>query len=234
LSGARDEDSAAEALRGPDVCPRAEITSAIHQRCTRDLRRKRQRTVTQRSLSSVALAMLVVSLFFASVFSMHRGVAVLSAPVIVVCGSLHAGALFLLLGTRAVSGRSVIVRLTLACVVPLSFFTILALTANSWRPAMDYVSDVASRARATRCAAEALLVGALAGAGILLSWYRTDPFTPGLSGWIAGLTAGIVGSTAAASLCSDATAFHLALGHGLVVILLGVTGWAIGRRVLSP
>ena len=71
-------------------------------------------------------------------------------------------------------------------------------------------------------------------AGLLLSWRRTDPFTPFLTGALIGGWAGLAGAVALGLFCPSCDVGHLILGHGGVVLLgIMIGGW-LGRRLLAP
>lgn len=97
-----------------------------------------------------------------------------------------------------------------------------------------FLEEPGSVHSAAVCGVHALLFGSLAAAALLALWRGTDPFSPGLTGAVAGLGGGLVGGVALDMTCSSLEVWHLWLGHGLVLVLVVAAGWAVGRRWLSP
>ncbi|HEY4160205.1 MAG TPA: NrsF family protein, partial [Polyangiaceae bacterium] len=79
-----------------------------------------------------------------------------------------------------------------------------------------------------------LFFGATVSAGVLLAFRGTDPLTPRLSGALAGLVGGLGGALAMGIACPSHEAWHLWFAHGLVVVVLGLFGFVVGRRILAP
>jgi hypothetical protein len=67
-----------------------------------------------------------------------------------------------------------------------------------------------------------------------VAWRRTDPYSPGISGAIVGMVAGISSGAGMTVACPSHEAFHSCFAHGLVVFALAVAGFGVGRRLLAP
>jgi hypothetical protein len=116
----------------------------------------------------------------------------------------------------------------------LSFFGYLFLLSDATLPWTDFLTLPASRHAAAACTALSVTIGSLCLVGTLFLWRRTDPFSPKLSGLIAGLAAGIMGASAAELMCPVKETWHLMIAHGAVIGLLSGAGYWLGRRFLSP
>lgn len=79
-----------------------------------------------------------------------------------------------------------------------------------------------------------LLQGALSGLGVgaaLFAWLKAGaPTSPARAGWVIGLAAGASGATIVALHCADDGLIHIALWHGLAVVLSAIAG----RLFLTP
>ncbi|MCW5648092.1 MAG: DUF1109 family protein, partial [Sphingopyxis sp.] len=77
-------------------------------------------------------------------------------------------------------------------------------------------------------------VTVLAGAGVggaLFAWLRNAaPTSPTRAGWVIGIAAGAAGATIVALHCPSNDMVHIALWHGLAVVLAAVAG----RLLLTP
>jgi hypothetical protein len=56
------------------------------------------------------------------------------------------------------------------------------------------------------------------------------PTSPARAGWVIGIAAGAAGATIVALHCASNDVMHIALWHGLAVVLSGVAG----RLLLAP
>ncbi|HET7544368.1 MAG TPA: NrsF family protein [Polyangiaceae bacterium] len=131
-----------------------------------------------------------------------------------------------LLGSRAL-------RIGLAAVLPLLFLGYLSYAAWSYVP-FEQFSQSPRAGHAFSCGLIALGFGAIVGGAVLLAWRGTDPITPRLSGTLAGLVGGVGGALAVGIGCPSHEAWHLWTAHGLIVLALGLMGFGVGRRLLSP
>jgi hypothetical protein len=155
----------------------------------------------------------------------------------ILLGSLAwAGALLfvLVLGVGPQSASRGPLRRSLAVGVPLLLFGYLAGCSTSWLSLGGFLADSGQRFMALRCGAMALGIGAACSASVLYVWRRSDPFSPQLSGTLAGLVGGLAGTITIGLVCPGEEGWHLWLGHGLGVLVLGLVGGLLGRRVLAP
>src|SRR5690606_17496417 len=116
--------------------------------------------------------------------------------------------------------------------LPLAFFTYLALTSGSWHGLSAVLGGQGPST--TRCAVEALGLGALGATAIAYVWRRSDPFTPNLTGGLVGVLGGMSGALAMGLVCPGDEAWHLTLGHGSALAILAAIGALLGPRILSP
>jgi hypothetical protein len=115
-----------------------------------------------------------------------------------------------------------------------AFFVYLTLASTSMLSVGRFVHEPGSVRSTVVCGVHALLFGVFATVALLALWRRTDPFSPGLSGAIAGLGGGLVGGVALDMTCASLEAWHLWLGHGAMLAAVVAIGWLVGRRWLSP
>lgn len=81
-----------------------------------------------------------------------------------------------------------------------------------------------------RCMVEGVLAGLGVGAA-LFAWLKGGaPTSPTRAGWVIGIAAGAAGATIVALHCASNDMIHIALWHGLAVVLSGVAG----RLLLAP
>lgn len=224
-------------LEGIDwsVPPSSRVTARIRAEIADDIR-------PQKALSAgvrVALSLTLSAATAAGVILVMRGAHDVAGPLaaaalgVVGWALVQVTILVLGLAQRPHLGLSKPLRLGMAVLVPLAFFAVLAFGANTWLP----FAEVASAEHASGvvvCGIHALLCGVIAAVGMFLIWRRTDPFGPGLSGALVGVTAGLAGAVAVGVACPSTEAWHLWLGHGLVIAALALLGWVVGPRVLSP
>jgi hypothetical protein len=131
-----------------------------------------------------------------------------------------------LLGSRAL-------RVALTALLPLLFLGYLSYAAWSYVP-FEQFSHGARASHAFSCGLIALGFGAVVGGAILLAWRGTDPISPRLTGTLAGVVGGVGGALAVGIGCPSHEAWHLWTAHGLIVLALGLMGFGVGRRLLSP
>ena len=117
--------------------------------------------------------------------------------------------------------------------LPVLFIGNLALLSTEHLAFAKFTSGY-SGGHAIGCAGVALLMGALVAAGALFAWRRTDPYTPGISGALIGMVAGLASGSGMSVACSSHEALHACFAHGLVVFALAALGFGFGRRLLSP
>lgn len=215
--------------------PRPEVTRAIHEACTKNLRCKRSLSAGRRLLLSLGLSALVVGLLVYLSYGEQRPEGALRAALLGAAGwgIVQAAVLFVGLARPPGKRASRRARLLIAVTVPIAFLTYLAFEGTRWLPLGTFVHTNAA-GHAVACGLHALLFGAIVSGGTLLIWRRTDPLSPGLSGALAGLVGGLAGAVAIGVACPSGETWHLWVGHGLTVVALVLFGWAAGRRLLSP
>lgn len=81
-----------------------------------------------------------------------------------------------------------------------------------------------------RCMVEGVLAGLGVGAALFAWLKRGAPTSPTRAGWVIGIAAGAAGATIVALHCASNDMIHIALWHGLAVVLSGVAG----RLLLAP
>ena len=216
------------------VEPREEVSRAICRACTKDLAPRRGLSIRTRLLFSVLVTAAAILALGGTRLSPHESASTIAFPLLGTVAWGLVQIVVLVVGLAAPAGKRSFygVRWLIVGSVPLFFLGYLALVSVSRLPLHDFLHGQAGGAVA--CAAHSLLSGALAMIGIFLLWRGTDPFTPGLTGALAGLAGGISGAVAIGLACPSDEAWHLWLGHGLVVALLTVSGGIAGRRWFSP
>lgn len=81
-----------------------------------------------------------------------------------------------------------------------------------------------------RCTIDGVIAGLGVGAA-LFCWLKAGaPTSPARAGWVIGIAAGAAGATIVALHCSSNDMIHIAVWHGLAVLLSGIAG----RLLLSP
>jgi hypothetical protein len=221
-------------LPWPDApLPRTEVRDAIRQHCTENLSPARGWSATTRVLVSVALSATVVGVL--AYLSRERSDVTFRAALFGAAGWAIVQAMVLVVGLskppgQRVSRRS---RLLLAACVPVAFLAYLAFAASQRLPLGSFFIG-GHAGGALGCGLHALLFGAIAAAGTLFVWRRTDPITPGVSGMLAGLVGGLAGASAIGVACPSGETWHLWVGHGATILVLGGLGFIAGRRWLSP
>jgi hypothetical protein len=124
-------------------------------------------------------------------------------------------------------------RLGLLIGLPLLFIVYLA-SMSTQQFAFSKFTQGYSGGHAIGCAGIALLMGALVAGGALFAWRRTDPYTPGISGALIGVVAGLASGSGMTVACASHEMLHACFAHGLVVFALAALGFGFGRRLLAP
>jgi hypothetical protein len=124
-------------------------------------------------------------------------------------------------------------RLALLLGLPVLFTGYLALLSTE-HFAFAKFTEGYSGGHAIGCGGFALLMGALVAGGALFAWRRTDPYTPGLSGALIGVVAGLASGSGMSVACSSHEMLHACFAHGLIVFALAALGFGLGRRLLAP
>ena len=228
-----EQDPMADLPWPAPVEPREEVSRAICQACTKDLAPRRGWSVRTRLLLSW-LVTAVAAVMLGGLMRPHEHAGALTFTLLGTVGWGLVQIAVLVVGLAVPPGKrsSHRLRWLIAVSMPLLFLGYLALLSSSQLAFHDFLRDHVGGAAG--CAAHSLLSGGLASAGIFLLWRGTDPFTPGLTGALAGLVGGVTGAVAIGLACPSGEAWHLWFGHGLVVAVLAAVGWVIGRRWFSP
>ncbi|HYQ47297.1 MAG TPA: NrsF family protein [Polyangiaceae bacterium] len=211
------------------------VSAKICGACTKNLCAKRGLSAVSRLSLCLFVSGLVASYAYWFGVRHHRSELGLRMGVYgaVVWGLVQAAVLYVgfaprrgLLGSRSV-------RVAVAVVLPVLFLGYLSYAAWSYVP-FDQFSHGARASHAFSCGLIALLFGAIVGGSVLLAWRGTNPVTPRLSGTLAGFVGGVGGALAVGIGCPSHEAWHLWTAHGLIVLALGLLGFGVGRRLLSP
>ncbi|MBN1610055.1 MAG: DUF1109 family protein [Polyangiaceae bacterium] len=212
------------------------IEHAILHACAEDLKPGRPVSAARRALWSVLASGAMFVALLAVGWSRHPPE---TAVVTALLGALAWGvvqALLVWVGLARPPGRRFTrsVRWGAVLLVLGAFLGYLTLAATSMLSPHEFVEAPRSLRGTVVCAIHALVFGLLATAALLGIWSRTDPFSPGLSGAVAGLGGGLVGAVALDMTCASREAWHLWLGHGLTLVVVVGLAWLAGRRWLSP
>lgn len=216
-----------------DKLPSAACNQQIRNTCTKDLQACQAMSAQRRSLVSLGILLVVgVALLMLT----RRGLSGVSAAAL--WGALgwaivQTAILFLGLARRY-GGGSARIRLGLTVLVPLLFFGYLTLIRTSSPPLGEFMAHAEDTGHALHCGIFSFVIGAAAACGILFFWRKTDPFTPRLSGSLAGLLGGLGAATPIGLVCPGTDCWHLWLAHGVSLVLVVGMGAMLGRRWLSP
>lgn len=215
--------------------PGAEVSAKICGACTKNLCPAQRMSAFTRLTVCIAVSSLVASFGYWFGARNHRSELGLRVGVYgaVAWALVQAGVLFLGFAPRRGVLGSRSLRIALAVLVPVLFLGYLSFSAWSYVP-FEQFSHGARADHAVGCGLVALCFGAIVGGSVLLAWRGTDPVTPRLSGTLAGLVGGVGGALAVGIGCPSHEAWHLWTAHGLIVLALGLVGFAAGRRLLSP
>ena len=215
--------------------PRAELSAKICGACTKDLCPVQRASAGLRLLCCLAVSGFVGAVGYWFGARHHRSELGLRLGLLGALGWSLVQAAVLYLGFAPRQGRlgSRSTRVALAVLVPVLFVGYLSYSAWSYVP-FEQFSHGARANHALGCGLAALCFGALVGGSVLLAWRGTNPVTPRLSGTLAGLVGGVGGALGIGIACPSHEAWHLWTAHGLIVLALGLMGFAVGRRLLSP
>lgn len=220
---------------GATVTPSQACSEAIRGTCTKGLCKKRGVSATGRALVTLGLSVLLLGYYTWYAFSDHRPSGVVRTALYGAMGWLGAQALLVFLTLVRPPGKrgSRALRLGLLVGVPVLFVCYLALVSGE-QVALAKFAQGASGAHALGCGLIALFMGALVAGGAMVAWRGTDPYSPGISGALIGMVAGISSGAGMSIACPSHETFHACFAHGLVVFALAVAGFGIGRRLLPP
>lgn len=215
--------------------PRAELSAKICGACTTDLCPARSVSARVRLMCCLLVSGLVAAIGYWFGARHHRselGLRV-GAYGAVAWAIIQAAVLYIGFAPRRGVLGSRGLRLAVAVLVPVLFLAYLSYSAWSYVP-FEQFSQAPRATHAVSCGLVALLFGAVVGGSVLLAWRGTNPVTPRLSGTLAGLVGGVGGALAVGIGCPSHEAWHLWTAHGVIVLALGLMGFAAGRRLLSP
>jgi hypothetical protein len=215
--------------------PSAHCSESIRKRCTADMQARRGWSAKRRLWVSMLFSLTVFAVLAWLTRDRARHEGAFRDALIGAAGWGIIQATVLWVGLVRPAGRRAAtrVRLVLAVVLPVVFLVYVGWAAPEW-VAFSEFSHGARSSHAVGCGFVGLLFGAVASGGILLLWRGTDPFTPGLSGALAGLVGGVGGGLAIGIGCASEEGWHACFSHGLGVIAFVLLGWAVGRRLLAP
>jgi len=215
--------------------PGEAVSAKICGACTKNLCPKRGLSALSRLSLCLAVSGLVASYGYWFGVRHNRSELGLRMGVYgaVAWGLIQAAVLYLGFAPRGGRLGSRSVRMTVAVVLPLLFLGYLSYAAWSYVPFEEF-SRGPRAGHAFGCGLIALAMGAIVGGSVLLVWRGTNPMTPRLSGTLAGFVGGVGGALAVGIGCPSHEAWHLWTAHGVIVLALGLMGFGVGRRLLSP
>ncbi|HTM44701.1 MAG TPA: NrsF family protein [Polyangiaceae bacterium] len=204
----------------------------IRAACTGDLKACQAMSAKTRSLASLGLLLFVgLSVLL---LARQRLSGVTAAALWGATGWALIQVLVLVFGLTRQRGSSARVRVGLALLVPTAFFGYLTLIRSSTSSFSEFVQQPQQTQHAMHCGLFSFVIGSVAAVSIMLLWRRTDPFTPRITGSLAGLAGGLAAATPVGLVCPGTDGWHLCLAHGLSLVLVVALGAVLGRRWLSP
>lgn len=220
---------------GATVTPSQACSEAIRGKCTQGLCAKRGVSALSRALLTIGMSLLLLGYYTWYAVTDHRPSGVMRTALFGAMGWLGAQALLVFVTLARPPGKrgSRVLRLAMLLCVPVLFVGYLALLSTEQVPFAKFTHGAAG-GHALGCGMVALLLGAIVAGGAIFAWRRTDPYTPGLSGALIGMVAGIASASGMSVACASGEAFHVCLSHGLVVFALSALGFGLGRRLLAP
>ena len=225
-----------DAVWPDNSAPSEAVGASIHRLCTKELRPVKSRSIAGRITRSILLSGTLFGVLLSIGWRRHPP---RHAIAVALAGALVWGiaqASVIVVGLGRVPGRRAhrFVRWAVVVAVPLAFLFHLTIASDSMLSIREFVSAPLSIHHTMVCGVHAIIFGVLAIATLFFLWRRTDPFSPRLSGAVAGLAGGLVGAVALDMTCAHLEAWHLWFGHGLTLVGLVAAGWYAGRRWLAP
>ena len=218
------------------AAPSDAVTSSIHKLCTGNLRPVKSPSIASRIVRSILLSGGLFGVLLTVGWNRHppRQAIFVALAGALVWGIAQASVIVVGLGGSPGKRSHRYVRWAVVIAVPLAFLIHLTMASDSTLSIRDFVLTPRSLRHTVVCGVHAILFGVMAIATLLVMWRRTDPFSPRLSGAVAGLAGGLVGAVALDMTCPNLEAWHLWIGHGLTLVVLVVAGWYAGQRWLAP
>lgn len=220
---------------GATVTPSEECSQAIRGVCTKGLCRERGVSASCRALVTLGLSLLLLVYYTWYGFTARLPSPIMRTALYGAVGWLGAQAVLVFVGLARPPGKrgSRALRLGLLIGLPLLFIGYVALISTE-QFGLDKFTKGYSGGHAIGCGGIALLMGALVAGGALFAWRRTDPYTPGISGALIGVVAGLASGSGMTVACSSHEMLHACFAHGLIVFALAALGFGFGRRLLAP
>lgn len=220
---------------GATVAPSEHCSRAIRGACTKGLCKQRGVSAKGRVLLTLGLSAIVLAVYTWYATTEHRPSVVMRTGLLGALGWLGAQAalLFATLGRPPGKRGSRAVRLGLVLGVPL-LFTLYVVLASTEHFSFARFSEARFAGHALFCGLLAIFFGLLVTAGGLVAWRKTDPYSPGLSGALVGIVAGIASGSGMTFACASHETYHAIFAHGFIVFVLALAGFGLGRRLLSP
>jgi hypothetical protein len=214
------------------AAPSAETGAKIRTACTTDLDVQTPMSRARRIGLSTAVGIILFALMLvlgrASLGATSR------AMLLGALGWSFVLLLVLLFGFGPTRGRSAELRVAAAVLLPLGFLMYLSAQSRAVLPLGEFLGHGEMCEAALRCCAWTLAMGAVGAFAVLFLWRRTDPFTPTLTGCMAGLVGGLSVGLPVSLVCPGDETWHLVLGHGLTLVAVVCMGAWIGRKWMSP
>jgi len=220
---------------GATVTPSEACSQAIRGSCTRGLCAERGVSAMGRAFLTLGLCVVLLAAYSWYALTDRPASPVLHTALFGAMGWLGAQALLVFATLARPPGKrgSRALRIGMLLAVPVLFTGYMALISNE-HFAFAKFSHGAPAAHAIGCGLVALFMGALIAGGALVAWRKTDPYNPGISGAMVGMVAGLASGSGMSVACASHEAFHSCFAHGMVVFVLAIAGFGLGRRLLPP